>query len=176
MNASKTTGQRGLTLLELLAVVAIIAVLVAIAAPHLLAARRAAHEGRALANLRTVAESQMMLLSRRGNFGSFDALFSGDYLHDGQFERGSPEGGPKGSSAEALSDGVYIYTCRFSRDALGITLDADPLAANTATLRRFRFRMGRRIRGGVWANECLFLVAPPSVSSPPASAYVPLDP
>ena len=176
MNRSKTIRQRGISLLELLAVVAIIAVLVAIAAPHLLAARRAAHEGRALANLRTVAESEMMLLSRRGNFGSFEALFSGDYLNEGQFERGSPEGGPKGSSAEALSDGVYIYTCRFSRDALGVTLDADPLAANTATHCRYRFRMGRRIQGGVWANECLFLVAPPSVASPPASAYKPLDP
>lgn len=165
-----------MTILEVMIVVAIIALLVGIVVPPILAARRAAQEGRAIANLRTVAAAQMMLFTNRSHFGSFQILFAGDYLSEGQLERGSPEGGPQGSSAEALTDHVYIYTVRFSRDAQGITLDADPLEANTATYRRFRFRLGRRIRGGAWANEGLLLVAPPSVRSPAASAYVPLDP
>jgi prepilin-type N-terminal cleavage/methylation domain-containing protein len=175
VNKSNTRSQCGVTVLELLVVVAIIALLIAIAAPHLIAARRSAQEGRAIANLRTVAAAQMTLFARRQHFGSFELLFSGDYLLDGQFERGSSEGGPQGSSAEAITDGVYLYTSRFSRDARGVTLDADPIEANTATHHRFRFRLGRRTQGGAWANEGLLLVAPPSVVSPPARAYVPLN-
>ncbi len=175
MKPSTPFEQRGLTATEILVVVAIIAAVMAIAVPHLLAARVAAQEGRAIANLRTLATAEITLFASRRHFGSFEQLFAGDYLRPGQFERGSAEGGPQGSSAEAVTDGVYLYTTRFSLDAQGVTLDADPVEANTATHRRFRFRLGRRTRGGAWANEGLLLVAPPSVASPPGSAYQPLN-
>lgn len=168
--------ERGVSLTETLVVVTIIGLLVAIAIPKLLAARRASQEARAIANLRAVALAETMLYGSRQHFGAFEQLFRGDYLREGQFQRGAPGGGPRGSSAEALSDGVYLYTARFSRDALGVTIDADPIRANTGVYRRFRFRLGRRTRGGAWANEGLLLVAPPSVGSPPAAAYVPFEP
>ncbi len=176
MNANYNLPERGLTVLELIFVVAIVAVLVGIAVPPMLEARRSAQETRAVANLRMVSASQMLYFANRNQFASFEMLFSGGILSEGQFERGAAGGGPKGGHTEAISDGVYLYTIRYSRDAQGITLDADPIESNTSTYRRFRFRLGRRVTGGAWANEGLLLVAPPSVTSPPPAAYVPFDP
>ncbi len=57
MGMSKRTDQ-GFSLIELMIVIALIAVLVAIAAPNLFAARRAADETRALAMLRNITAAQ----------------------------------------------------------------------------------------------------------------------
>jgi competence protein ComGC len=162
--------QRGLTVLEIVFVVTLILVLVAIVVPSAVRARRASTESRALGNLKSIAAAQMMRYASGGKFGRFEDLFSEGYLGPGQFSRGDPEGGGRGGVSEAVSDGTYLYTMRYSADALGITLDADPKRSNAAAYRRYRLRVGRSSSSPA-GGEGVVYVAGPSVDSPPASAY-----
>jgi type IV pilus assembly protein PilA len=81
MSINPCPRERGFSLVELLIVVVVIAVVAAIAIPNLMASRRAANEGSAIADLRLFHSAQMTYSSTigRGNFAG-NTVLNGDAL------------------------------------------------------------------------------------------------
>lgn len=171
--------QAGFSLPELILVLVFICIIVAIAVPNVSSTLRAAREGAAVGNVKSLVSAQALFFRGDGRFGILDELFVKKLLSEGQFTRNAPgpSGSPTKGATEEISDGVYQYSFRYTTDSTGYTLDADPKKDFRATYRRFRFRVNQRaVSAGASGSKEVMLVAKPSVSSPAATAYKAYNP
>jgi prepilin-type N-terminal cleavage/methylation domain-containing protein len=165
--SSKTSSQKGFSLLETLLVIVLLGILTAIAVPNLIAARKAAHEGRAIAHIKTINNVQALYYQAHDKFGVIDDLYRKNFLSDGQFIRNVS--GTSGAT-EILSDGFYDYSFRYTANADGYTLDCDPKTNLRTSYRFFRFRASRATTGSGGQGEVI-LFALPQAGSPATASY-----
>ena len=102
--------QQGFSLVELLIVIAIIGIVAAIAAPNLIASRRAANESAAIASLRVIAGAEGTFFLTTGNnsrYGSAAELRDAKLVDSGLAGEGAgATGGRKSGFQYAISPGA----------------------------------------------------------------------
>lgn len=131
-NKSKSPGQRGFSLVELMIVISIIGILVAIGIPAWQASVRSTNEAAAITHLQRIQTAQVTYFNtkNRSGYGTFDQLSSGGYL-DKRFSGDDP-----------LVDG-YIFkvtlTAKSGNQPPGYAVNADPQKPTGITATGSRF-------------------------------------
>ena len=103
-------GQRGFSLIELLIVVAIIGIVAAIAVPHFLNSRQAAHNASAFSSLRLIHTAEISYRMRNPQYGDLAALRAANMIEDPLLASGTRSNYNFVVNAATLSPNFYEVT------------------------------------------------------------------